>query len=151
MTVEVGFGQPAAKTERLVSVLRGDRDSTGSGVRHEPGEAHCRRVLIFQKAVTGGHTLSAQMRQPRSHRRMTASQRELPVVVQEFIAEQSLTRLLERARRLLEKGANLHRLRQYVKRWVSWLHGSVRGEVDENRFIQIWIYVNHQLAGHAKR
>jgi hypothetical protein len=63
-------------------------------------------------------------------------------------AKQSLTRLLERARRLHEKGADLHRLRQYVQRWVSWLHGGVRGEVDGNRFSQIWIYVNHQLAGH---
>ena len=34
-------------------------------------------------------------------------------------AVQSLTRLLERVRRLHEKGADSHRLRQYVQRWVS--------------------------------
>lgn len=61
-------------------------------------------------------------------------------------AIQSLTRLLERARRLQEKGADQHRLRQYVQRWVSWLHGGVRGAVAEHRFTQIWLYVNQKLA-----
>ena len=53
-------------------------------------------------------------------------------------AVQSLARLLERARRLHEKGADAHRLRQYVQRWVSWLYGGLQGAVTENRFNQIW-------------
>jgi hypothetical protein len=40
-------------------------------------------------------------------------------------AVQSLTRLIERARRLHENGADSHRLRQYVQRWVTWLHGGL--------------------------
>ena len=60
-------------------------------------------------------------------------------------AVQSLTRLIERARRLHEKGADSHRLRQYVQRWVTWLHGGLQGAVTENRFNQIWNYVNQQL------
>jgi hypothetical protein len=55
---------------------------------------------------------------------------------------QSLTRLIERARRLHEKGADSHRLRQYVQRWVSGLHSSLQGAVAENRFNQIWHDVN---------
>ena len=62
-------------------------------------------------------------------------------------AVQSLTRLIERARRLQEKGADSHRLRQYVQRWVSWLHGGLQGAVTENRFNQIWNYVNLKLSG----
>ena len=62
-------------------------------------------------------------------------------------AVQSLTRLLERARRLHEKGADSHRLRQYVQRWVTWLHGGLHGAVTENRFNQIWNYVNLKLSG----
>jgi len=42
-------------------------------------------------------------------------------------AVQSLTRLIERSRRLHEKGADSHRLRQYVQLCVTWLHGSLRG------------------------
>jgi hypothetical protein len=53
-------------------------------------------------------------------------------------AVQSLTRLIERFRRLHEKGADSHRLRQYVQRWVSWLHGGLQGAVTENRFNQMW-------------
>jgi hypothetical protein len=60
-------------------------------------------------------------------------------------AVQSLTLLVERARRLHEKGADSHRLRQYVQRWVTWLHGGLQGAVTENRFNQIWNYVNQQL------
>lgn len=60
-------------------------------------------------------------------------------------AVQSLTRLIERAHRLHEKGADSHRLRQYVQRWVTWLHGGLHGAVTENRFNQIWNYVNQQL------
>ena len=62
-------------------------------------------------------------------------------------AVQSLTRLIERARRLHEKGADSHRLRQYVQRWVTWLHGGLQGAVTENRFNQIWDYVNLKLSG----
>ena len=61
-------------------------------------------------------------------------------------AVQSLTRLLERARRLHEKGADSHRLRQYVQRWVTWLHGGLQGAVTENRFNQRWDYVNLKLS-----
>ena len=56
-----------------------------------------------------------------------------------------LTRMIERSRRLQEKGADLHRLRQYVERWVIWLHGSLQGAVRDNRFSQIWTYVNEKL------
>jgi len=59
---------------------------------------------------------------------------------------QSLTRLIERARRRHEKGANSHRLRQYVRRWVSWLHGGLQGSVTENRFNQIWDYVKDGIS-----
>ena len=62
-------------------------------------------------------------------------------------AVQSLTRLIERARRLHEKGADSHRLRQYVQRWVSWLHGGLQGLIKQNRFNQIWDYVNLKLSG----
>ena len=62
-------------------------------------------------------------------------------------AVQSLTRLIERSRRLHEKGADSHRLRQYVQRWVTWLHGGLQGAVTENRFNQIWNYVNLKLSG----
>ena len=48
-------------------------------------------------------------------------------------AQQSLNRLLERARRLQEQGADLIRLRQYVQRWFCWLHGGLRGQVSTNR------------------
>ena len=62
-------------------------------------------------------------------------------------AVRSLTRLIECSRRLHEKGADLHRLRQYVQRWVTWLHGGLHGAVTENRFNQIWNYVNIKLSG----
>ena len=70
--------------------------------------------------------------------RFTPQQRLEPAV-------QSLTRLFERARRLHEKGADSRRLRQYVQRWVSWLHGGLQGAVTPNRFSQIWNEVNHHL------
>ena len=56
-----------------------------------------------------------------------------------------LTRLIERSRRLQEKGANLRQLRQYVDRWVIWLNGGLQGLVRANRFSQIWTYVNEKL------
>jgi len=60
-------------------------------------------------------------------------------------AVQSLTRLIERSRRLQEKGADLRRLWQYVERWVIWLNGGLQGLVRDNRFSQIWTYVNEKL------
>jgi len=56
-------------------------------------------------------------------------------------APQSLTWLIERARRLQEEGADSHRLRQVVQRWVTWLDGKLQGLVEQNRFNQIWEYV----------
>ena len=58
---------------------------------------------------------------------------------------EGLTRLIERSRRLQEKGADLRRLRQYVERWVIWLHGGLQGVVKDNRFSQIWTNVNEKL------
>jgi len=60
-------------------------------------------------------------------------------------AVQSLTRLIERSRRLQEKGADLRRVRQYVERWVIWLHSDRPGAVRDYRFSQIWTYVNEKL------
>ena len=48
-------------------------------------------------------------------------------------AVQSLIQLIERSRRLQEKGADLHRLLEYVERWVIWLHGGLQGGVKDNR------------------
>ncbi len=61
-------------------------------------------------------------------------------------SQQSLTRLLQRARRLHEQGADENRLRQYVQRWYAWLHGGLRGRVStQGRFTRIWIGVLRQL------
>ena len=38
-------------------------------------------------------------------------------------------------------------VRQYVQRWVSWLRSGLQGAVTENRFNQIWNYVNKKLSG----
>jgi len=57
----------------------------------------------------------------------------------------SFIQLIERSRRLQEKGADLHRLLEYVERWVIWLHGGLQGAVGDNRFSQIWTYVNEKL------
>ena len=43
-----------------------------------------------------------------------------------------------------KKRADSHR---YVQGWVSWLHGGLQGAVTENRFNQIWDYVNLKLSG----
>ena len=40
-------------------------------------------------------------------------------------AQQSLKRLIERARRLHERGADERRLRQYVRRWFVWLPSTI--------------------------
>jgi len=39
----------------------------------------------------------------------------------------------------------LRRLRQYVERWVIWLPEGLKGAVRDNRFSQIWTYVNEKL------
>ena len=52
---------------------------------------------------------------------------------------------IERSRHLQEKGADLRRLRQYVERWVIWLPEGLKGLVGDNRFSQIWTYVNEKL------
>lgn len=58
----------------------------------------------------------------------------------------SLHRLIERARRLHERGADEHRLRRYVWRWWLWLHGGLRDRVShKGRFTRLWVYVLKQL------
>ena len=42
---------------------------------------------------------------------------------------ESLQRLVTRARRLYEQGADGYRLRQYVARWTRWLWGGLDGLV----------------------
>ncbi len=62
-------------------------------------------------------------------------------------ARQSLNRLLQRARRLHEQGADNDRLRQYAQRWYIWLHGGLRGRVSTHgRFTRIWTTVLHHLS-----
>jgi hypothetical protein len=57
-----------------------------------------------------------------------------------------LHRLIERARRLHERGADENRLRRYVRRWWLWLHGGLRGRVSrQGRFTRLWVYVLKQL------
>ena len=54
----------------------------------------------------------------------------------------SLSRLIERARRLQEKGTDIRRLRQYVERWVTCHRSGLRGLIDKrSRFSQFWNYV----------
>lgn len=61
-------------------------------------------------------------------------------------AQQSINRLITRARRLHEQGADLDRLRQYVWRWYRWLHGGLRGRVStKGRFIRVWVTVLKRL------
>jgi RNA-directed DNA polymerase len=61
-------------------------------------------------------------------------------------ALQSRNRLIERARRLHERGADEHRLRQYVQRWFAWLHGGLRARVGfKGGFKRIWVYVLKRL------
>ncbi|MBK1719859.1 hypothetical protein [Thiocystis violacea] len=61
-------------------------------------------------------------------------------------AAQSIDRLITRARRLHEQGADFQRLRQYVRRWYGWLHGGLRGRVTtKGRFTRIWIRVLQHL------
>ena len=42
--------------------------------------------------------------------------------------QESLNRLLVRSRRLYEQGVDINRLRQYVQRWLIWLHSGLRGK-----------------------
>ena len=61
-------------------------------------------------------------------------------------SQQSLDRMITRARQLHEQGASHRRLREYVQRWFSWLHGGLRGRVSrKGRFRQIWIRVLTRL------
>ena len=61
-------------------------------------------------------------------------------------AMQSLNRLLERARRLHEQGADENRLREYVQRWFIWLHGGLRNRVSNTGgFNRIWLFVLKHL------
>lgn len=61
-------------------------------------------------------------------------------------SQQSLDRMVARARQLHEQGASRRRLREYVQRWFNWLHGGLRGRVSrQGRFRQIWIWVLTRL------
>jgi len=61
-------------------------------------------------------------------------------------AAQSIDRLITRARRLHEQGADRHRLRRYAWRWYRWRHGGLRGRVSTmGCFTHIWIRVLQHL------
>lgn len=61
-------------------------------------------------------------------------------------SQQSLDRMVARARQLHEQRASHLRLREYVQRWFIWLHGGLRGRVSrKGRFHQIWIRVLTRL------
>ena len=61
-------------------------------------------------------------------------------------ARQSLNRLLVRSRRLYEQGVDINRLRQYVQRWLIWLHSGLRGKVSQQGgFTRIFVYILKQL------
>ena len=54
----------------------------------------------------------------------------------------SLNRSIVRSRRLYEQGVDENRLRQYVQRWFSWLHGGLRNRVSmTGGFNRIWQFV----------
>ena len=53
---------------------------------------------------------------------------------------------LRRDQQPQKKRADSQRLRQYVQRWVSWLHGGLQGAVTENRFNQIGDYVKNRIS-----
>ncbi len=58
----------------------------------------------------------------------------------------SIYRLLEYARWLHERGADIHRLQQYVQRWFGWLHGGLHGRVSfKVRRVHYWQFVLKQL------
>ena len=60
--------------------------------------------------------------------------------------QESLNRLLVRSRRLYEQGVDINRLRQYVQRWLIWLHSGLRGRVSQQGgFNRIWIWVLKHL------
>lgn len=59
---------------------------------------------------------------------------------------ESLRRFAERARRLYEQGNDIHRLRQYVTRWVSWIRGGLQEYVSLDGGIKkYWNYVMKAL------
>ncbi len=61
-------------------------------------------------------------------------------------ASKSLNRLLVRSRRLYEQGVDENRLREYVQRWFTWLHGGLRNRVShEGGFNRIWVFVLEHL------
>ena len=61
-------------------------------------------------------------------------------------ASKSLNRLLDRSRRLYEQGVDENRLREYVQRWFTWLHGCLRNRVSyEDGFNRIWLFVLKHL------
>ena len=58
----------------------------------------------------------------------------------------SLTRLIGRSRQLLERTANITRLRQYVRRWLQWYHSGLRGLIDKRSSLEwFWWYVTKVL------
>ena len=66
-------------------------------------------------------------------------------------ALQSLNRLLVRSRRLYEQGVDENRLREYVQRWFSWLHGGLRNRVSHTGgFNRIWLFVLEYLNNRNK-
>ena len=61
-------------------------------------------------------------------------------------ASKSLNRSIDRSRRLYEQGVDEHRLREYVQRWFSWLHGGLRNRVSHTGgFNRIWLFVLEYL------
>ena len=61
-------------------------------------------------------------------------------------ASKSLNRLLVRSRRLHEQGVDENRLREYVQRWYSWLHGGLRNRVShDGGFNRLWLFVLEHL------
>ena len=62
-------------------------------------------------------------------------------------ALQSLNRSIVGSRRLYEQGVDENRLREYVQRWFSWLHGGLRNRVShEGGFNRIWLFVLEYLS-----
>jgi len=54
----------------------------------------------------------------------------------------SLHHLTERAHRLYERGVSEERLRQYVTRWHSWLHGGLDSlAAYKGGVTKYWVYV----------
>lgn len=63
---------------------------------------------------------------------------------------ESLRRLVTRARRLYEQGADQRRLRQYVTRWCRWLWGGLHGLVSRKGGVKhylIYVFKTLQIRG----